>query len=305
MSEAETDDSGNTDWLTRGERGALLGIRTVFWFATLFGRWPARQFVRLIGTYYAWTDRKARAASSDFLRRVYGREPTRREVHGHIRRFALVSLDRIFLLKKRDGAFRVNRTGNQHLQALTDEKRGAILLGAHLGSFEAMRCGAKEEDFPISIVGHFENAKMINALLEQVDPKMAARVIHTGKDPMNFALTVQERLDQGSMVAFLGDRVGVNDKSVRVNFFGSPAEFPTGPFLLASALKCPVYLTFGLFYEPNRYELFCEPFAERIVLPRGTREAALQEVVQRYAERLEEYVRKAPDNWFNFFPFWG
>ena len=67
MNEALTqpDDEANKDWLTRGERGALLGIRTVFWFATLFGRWPAKQFVWLISSYYAFTDRKAQDASRD------------------------------------------------------------------------------------------------------------------------------------------------------------------------------------------------------------------------------------------------
>ena len=305
MSEDARGAAENTEWLTRGERGALLGIRLVFWFATVFGRWPARRFVWLVGTWYAWTDRAARSASREFLRRVYEREPTEREVRGHIRKFALVSLDRIFLLQQRDRAFRFNQNGNEHLRELVAEKRGAILLGAHLGSFEAMRCGAKDEHFPVHIVGHFENAKMINALLEKIDPEMAGRVIHTGRDPMNFALTVREQLDRGDLVAILGDRVGLNEKSVRVDFFGAPAAFPTGPFLLAAALKCPVYLTFGLFFEPNRYELFCEPFSERVELPRGQREEALQEVVQRFATRLEAYVRKAPDNWFNFFPFWA
>jgi predicted LPLAT superfamily acyltransferase len=168
-----------------------------------------------------------------------------------------------------------------------------------------MRFGADDEDFPLSIVGHFENAKMINALLEEVNPEMAARVIHTGRDPMEFALTVRERLDLGEMVAILGDRVGMNDKAIKVDFFGEEAEFPTGPFLLASALKCPVYLTFGLYSEPNRYDLFCELFEERVVIPRRDREAGLRDVVQRYAHRLEFYARKAPDNWFNFYKFWG
>jgi predicted LPLAT superfamily acyltransferase len=167
-----------------------------------------------------------------------------------------------------------------------------------------MRAGGAAEKLPLSIVGHFENAQMINALLAKLDPEMAARVIHVGADPVSFALTVRERLDNGSLVAILADRVGLNEKAVEVEFFGARARFPAGPFLVAAALKCPVYLVFGLYFEPNRYELFCEPFAERIDLPRRERVSALAEVVQRYARRLEEYCRKAPDNWFNFFDFW-
>jgi len=96
----------------------------------------------------------------------------------------------------------------------------------------------------------------------------------------------------------------MNDKFVEVDFFGAPAAFSTGPFILAAVLKCPIYLVFGLYFEPNRYELFCEPFAERIELPRRNRQEALEAVVSRYAARLETYCRRAPNNWFNFFDFW-
>jgi predicted LPLAT superfamily acyltransferase len=173
-----------------------------------------------------------------------------------------------------------------------------------MGSFEAMRIGGDEEEFLINIVGHFENAKMINSILTDLNPEIASRVIHVGKDPIGSALTLRERLADGEMVAILGDRTGINDKTVTVNFLGRPAEFPAGPFLLASILRAPVYLVFGLYFEPNRYELFCEPFVEQVKLPRGDRQAALQEIVQRYADRLEHYCRLAPDNWFNFYDFW-
>jgi predicted LPLAT superfamily acyltransferase len=41
------------------------------------------------------------------------------------------------------------------------------------------------------------------------------------------------------------------------------------------------------------------------VLPRNSREQALRDVVGRFAERLEHYVRLAPYNWFNFYDFWS
>ena len=44
--------------------------------------------------------------------------------------------------------------------------------------------------------------------------------------------------------------------------------------------------------------------SERLMLPRGAREEVLTREVARYARRLEDYCRKAPDNWFNFFDFW-
>ena len=106
------------------------------------------------------------------------------------------------------------------------------------------------------------------------------------------------------MVALLGDRAMPQGRVAEVTFLGSRAVFPTGPYLLAAALGCPVFLTFALHTPPNRYDIHCELFAERVVLPRREREEALRELAQRYAERLEHYCRLAPDNWFNFYDFW-
>jgi predicted LPLAT superfamily acyltransferase len=194
--------------------------------------------------------------------------------------------------------------GHELLTAAREQGRGAILLGAHLGSFEAMRARSQARDIALSILGHFENAKMINALFSVLNPGMAARVIHISPGSVDFIFRVQQRVEAGEFVAVLGDRTGLNEKSMVVDFFGAPARFPTGPFVLAAVLDCPVFLTFGLYREPNRYDLHCELFAERVELPRPNRQAELRALVQRYAQRLEHYARLAPDNWFNFYDVW-
>jgi predicted LPLAT superfamily acyltransferase len=121
---------------------------------------------------------------------------------------------------------------------------------------------------------------------------------------MNFALRLKERVEAGEIVALLADRVGLGDRTVEVEFLGGKALLPAGPYILAAILACPVYLTFGLFHDPNRYDLFCEPFAERIQLARRARQADARVYAQRYAQRLEHFCRLAPDNWFNFHQFW-
>jgi predicted LPLAT superfamily acyltransferase len=296
--------AGDVAWLTREERGAIASIRFVFWLAKTLGRLPARLFMLVVAAQYLVTDGNTRRASRQWLSTVYGRPARLYEIYRHILCFARVTLDRVFLLLGAQELFEVHRTGREYLSELTAARRGAILVGAHLGSFEAMRVSGADEHFPINIVGYFENARMINALLERLNPEMSARVLHVGNDPIGFASSVSDCLARGEMVALLADRVGLNDKHVVVDFFGKPAKFPTGPFLLAALLKRPVYLVFGLYFEPNRYELFCEPFAEELTISRKDRAGALQAVVQRYAARLEHYARLAPDNWFNFYDVW-
>ena len=118
------------------------------------------------------------------------------------------------------------------------------------------------------------------------------------------AKEMENAIERGELVAMLADRTLTKSRSADVNFLGARARFPTGPYLLASVLKCPVYLVFGLHRPPNRYDLYCEPFSEQIRLPRRSRDDALRDQAQRFAERLEHYCRLAPDNWFNFYDFW-
>jgi predicted LPLAT superfamily acyltransferase len=209
----------------------------------------------------------------------------------------------VFIVAGKDKYFEVTRTGNRHLQELGAAGRGAILLGAHLGSFEAMRISGEKEGFAINFLGRFRNARMINAALRRINPEANARLISIGEG-VDFMLSVRERLRQGERVAMLADRVAPGERAAEVDFLGGKARLPTGPYLLASLLKCPVYLTFGLYHAPNRYDLSCEPFEDQIRLPASGRDEALRQYAQKFALRLEDYVRRAPYNWFNFYDFW-
>lgn len=295
---------GDRAWMTRPERGTVLGIKALMLFVRVFGRRGAGLLLRVIVFYYAAFAGRARAASQDYLRRI-GRPHGFWASYRHIYTFARCALDRVFLVRSEFHRFRITCTGQEHLDRLRRERRGAILLGAHLGSFEAMKASSDRERLPINILAFWHNAKMINSFLKTVGGAgFDAKVIQIDPRDTSYILAAKEAIERGELVAILGDRVGVNEKTVTVNFLGAPARLPTGPYTLAALLKCPIYLTFGLYHAPDRYDLYCEPFAEHLELPRGRREATIAEHAQRYADRLEHYCRLAPDNWFNFYDFW-
>lgn len=299
--------SARRGWLDVSEVGSVWGIRFVVGLCRLLGRAPARGFLRLITLYYVLTHATARRASRTYYARLRGDGApiSFTTVYRHFCTFADVALDRLLIAAGRFELFDVTCTGREILEQLAREKRGAILLGAHLGSFEAMRLGAVTQSLPVNMVVNFSNAQRIQSVLERLDPGAQTRFIEVGDDAVELALRIRARIEQGEMVAILADRVGPDARAERATFLGAEATFASGPFMLAAALHCPVYLTFGLFRGGNRYDLFCEPFAEAVELPRRRRDQALREIVQRYATRLESYLRLAPDNWFNFYDFWG
>jgi predicted LPLAT superfamily acyltransferase len=289
-------------WLRTSERGTALAFALVVTICRWFGRGFTRLLIAPAVFYFVLFAPQARRASRDYLTRL-GRPSGFWAVYAHFLRFGHVTLDRLYFTLGKLRSFAVTRTGQEHLIALKQQRRGALLLGAHLGSFEAMRGMATDTSLPLNVIGYFKNARLINGVLTKLNPALAGRVINVERN-MSFVLTLKERIDAGEMVALLGDRVGLGDRVVEVDLFGAPALLPAGPYWLAASLGCPVYLTFGLFTEPNRYDLYCEPFAERIELRRGERDGDARAWAQRYANRLEHYCRMAPDNWFNFYPVW-
>lgn len=294
--------SNSSTWLRASELGTVLGIRIVLGAATLLGRAPMRGLLAIIVLYYALAKRAPREASRDYLRRI-GQPAGFWDVYQHLLRFAQCAADRIFFIAGKTSQLEIHTHGSEHLEALYREKRGAILLSAHVGSFEAMHAQSMHEDFRINIVGYFRNAERINRVLEQLGTGVHARLLEPSPG-IDFALRLRDCLERGEMIGVLGDRA-VDGKTVEVDFLGSPARFPSGSFALAAAMRCPVLLTFALHTPPNRYDLYCEPLVERVVLPRKEREAALRAHVQQYVQRLEHYCRLQPDNWFNFYDFWS
>lgn len=295
-------------WMERPEKGTAAGIRFVLALVKIFGRGGARLFLRALIFYYALFARAAVRAAREYQARLRGVEPAAigfRAVYRQILSFAETALDRVFLVRGETSRFEFTHTGIEHLTRLRAEGRGAILLGAHLGSFEAMRHVGGAQEFKINILAYFENARRITAFLEEAGADFRGRVIAIQPGNPGYIFAVQEAIERGEFVAVLGDRIGVNEKTVTVDFLGAPARLPIGPYTMAAILRCPIYLTFGLYTSPRRYDLYCEPLCERLELPRKERGAVIAKVAQSYAQRLEHYCRLRPDNWFNFFDFWG
>ncbi len=294
------------DWRKIPEAGTVFGIQLVVLCARVLGRRIAGWILYVPVFWYALVRGSARRASRDFLRRV-GHPSSLRHVIRHLHTFAKVSLDRLFFLTGRMDRFQFVHVGHDVLVDQVKTGRGALLLGAHLGSFEVMRRRAKDFDVPIHVVVDFSNAERINGVLKALAPDIETRLISLAPDPVAAMLAIKAAVDRGELVAVLGDRVNhaAKDRITHAELLGARAAFPAGPWLLAQALHCPVFFVVGLFEPPNTYSLHLELLADEVKLERARRDEAIAAHAARYAAMLEKYVRTAPMNWFNFHDFWS
>jgi len=92
--------------------------------------------------------------------------------------------------------------------------------------------------------------------------------------------------------------------AVQVPFLGHDAPFPTGAYMLASLLKCPLF-ALGCIRQGDAHEVVFDKLADRVVLPRGDRLAGCTVHAAQFAHGLERLLARAPYEWFNFFSFWN
>ena len=291
-------------WANQDERGSPFALRLILWIAENLGRNFARLILHPITLYFLFIAKAQRKASRQYLKRIFGREASLFEVARHIHCFAATILDRVFLLADRGDELMIQRDKPEEIYKLVDNGQGCLLLGAHLGSFEVLRVPAiNEKKMPLKILMYQNHSEQVSNVFMNLNPEIAQSIIPLGEtDTM---LKVADAVADGKAVAMLGDRTIGSEKVVECDFMGEKARFPAGPMLLASVLKVPVIFFVGLHMGGNRYELYFEKFSDRVVLDRKQRDEDLQKWVQHYADRLEFYARKAPNNWFNFYDFWS
>jgi len=185
--------------------------------------------------------------------------------------------------------------GDAHLLAAEAERRGLVLVTAHLGNWElGGRLLASRLERPTHVV-----------VAAEADPGVE-RFLRGGPSPVRFvrradpmaALPLVAALRRHEIVALQGDRALGTRGDAPVEFFGAPAPFPLGPFVLARAAGAPVVPAFCVLDRDLRYTVV---MAEPIRVEAGAEHRALTTWVR----VLESMIRRTPEQWFNFFDVWS
>jgi predicted LPLAT superfamily acyltransferase len=286
------------EWTRRPERGSPALVRFMVWLSLAIGRPASRPLVRLIALYFFLFSPTARRCSRVCLERCLGRAPTLSERFAVFFTFSSTIHDRLFFLKDRYDVFDVRVYGGELFA-----EGGHLLMGAHMGSFEAMRAAGHHHGHRRVSMAMYESNARLRAILGAINPDAMGDVVALGR--LDSMLQLSARMDAGDLVGLLADRTFGEEPVHRVSFLGTPAPFPTGPMRMAAALRRKVYFMVGLYRGGNRYDLHFEELADFTSIEPGRRDAQVRAGIEKYAARLEHYCRIAPDNWFNFYDFWG
>lgn len=190
---------------------------------------------------------------------------------------------------------RVEFRGVEHLDAAGAGGRGMVLLTAHLGNWElAGRLIVPRLGRTTHVVLSTEQDGALEDYLRADSPTLRFVTRRHATSTLGLLAALRRR----EAVAMQADRPTGGRGDCLVPFFGAPAAFPLGPFVLARAAGAPVVPAFCVMTEDARYRITIEP---AIWVKPGGEAAALATMVG----ALERAVRASPTQWFNFFDVWG
>jgi len=290
-------------WAAQRERGSLPLLTVMTFVALRLGRPLARTLLYFIAAYFFAFAPSARRHAREYLRRALGREPTARDRFRQLFAFAATILDRFYLARERYGLFTITTEGEELMRELVASGKGAFLLGSHLGSFSMMsEFGRRRPGLRVALAMYEHTASRLAQLLGDADPASSPQIIPLGH--LETMLRIRDCLDEGMFVGMLADRTLGAAPAHSVSFLGRPALFPTGPLRAAAALRRPAVFMAALYLGGDRYHVVFRLIADFSQPDAARRGAAVRTATERYAALLEEFCRREPYNWFNFYDFW-
>jgi predicted LPLAT superfamily acyltransferase len=194
--------------------------------------------------------------------------------------------------------------GFEHFEDLQSREGGAIILTAHMGSY----------DLGAQLFAEISRRKLVMVRAPEADPETRryeealhdrtvtdALKIDFSTRASELALDLMHALQRGEVIAIQGDRVTPGISTLPATLFGKPARFPAGPFALAMAARVPVFPLFIVRLGRRRYRLIVgKPFE----VPRSRdRAESFQHALAEWTSVLETVARGAWFQWFAFEPF--
>ncbi|MEI6148000.1 MAG: hypothetical protein WCS01_02810 [bacterium] len=286
-------------------RGGSLGNWFFLKVISLLGIRAAYAVLIPIAAYYLVASPRSVRNSRRYLRRVLGPQPFWRWpflIYGHFFSLGMSLLDRSAMLMGRTD-FTCTYEGESHIADALKHGKGVILVSAHVGNWAAGGHLLRRLKTRVNLVALENEVQRIQRLFDRAFPDKGFQVLSSSPD-LSSSVVIMEALRNGEIVTFNGDRAVEGAASAEVAFFGEAADFPVGPYLLASVTGSPVIRVFAMRDGIDRYRFFCSPaeFVERV--SRQKRKDAVRHVAADFAQDLEKVLRKYPFQWYNFYPFW-
>ena len=281
-------------------KGTVLGYKIFVFFIKKVGVKSAYFILYFVAFYYFIFLKKSNISIFYYFRERlnYSFWKSKKMVFKSYYTFGQTIIDKIAIGAGLKNKFTYEYDGGEIIIKLLEEKKGGVLISAHIGNFEIAEHFFSEIDvkFQINLVTTDLEHSTIKNYLESITQKPTIKFIIISDD-LSHIFEINAALARNELVCFTGDRYFEGVKSLSENLLGKEALFPAGPFLIASRLKVPVVFVYVM-KEPNlHYHLYTSEVKVKHRDDKG--------LLREYTESLEMMLEKYPLQWFNYFDFWN
>ncbi len=286
----------------------------LFWFSffsTIIPRPVQRVFTRSFGNLFYLLMPKARRGAKANLEVIGRGRWSKREIAGRARRtfqnYGQYLLDYMVmpgLTAERKGRMVARELGQKHMVRALEQGNGVICLTPHLGNWELGGLLLAFKGADLYVLTLDETDAKTKAFRERMRTQKGIRSIYINpEDPTPAAIIeVVKVLKEKKVVAMLGDRPG-NNNTIEVAFFGRKTPFPRGVATLAMATGAAVLPVFVVLKGGKYWGIIERPIYFQSSSRKG-REEGIRQGMAQLAKVFERYIKKYPDQWYNFYPYW-
>lgn len=251
--------------------------------------------------FYMLFDRRGYQASYRFFRHRIGRGPIHSflSVYANEFRMGQIVVDRFAFYAGR--SFRMEGDEMSVFNRLAEAEPGFVQLGSHTGNFELVGYQLRS----IKKMGVLVFSGETETVMQQRAAVFSRSNIEMVpvSDDLSHLFRLNEILRDGGIVSMPGDRLFGSQKRFNCPFFGDPAPFPAGPFMLAAQRSAPIVAVFVMKKGVRRYHVYVRQLGAELDPDLPSRKRA-EAMAQAFAACLESVVRQYPTQWFNFYDFW-
>lgn len=181
--------------------------------------------------------------------------------------------------------------GEELFDSALKEKKGAVLVTGHFGSWELMGAALRQKGYPIDFLVGEQHNLLVDNLMNQHREMMGIGIIKMGVATRG----VIKALRKNRFIAMLSDQDAGRDGTI-VNFFGYPASTPRGPAAFCLKTDAPMIMGFIIRLDNKKQKIIFQKIEKEEKT--GDKEKDINRLTQAYTSLLEDYVKKYPDHWY-------
>ncbi len=187
--------------------------------------------------------------------------------------------------------------GLEHLQEALQKGKGVIFVSAHFGNIDIVGQTFIVYGYKVTIPAEHIKPEILFQNIVAVRGAKGIKIIPVD-GPM---LPLVRGLKRNEVIGLAGDLDATKTGGL-YEFFGAPAQLPTGHVQIALKTGAPILPAFCVRKPDNSFVAYAEPAIH--LLPTGDEQADVRAGMEQFIKVMEKWIGQHPEQWVFFHRIW-